>query len=50
VSFTYLDPQVVRAETVRYVTAFLERVVLGGEGAALDEAPAHDAVTLQHHD
>lgn len=47
--FTYLDAAIVREAMVRYTTAFLERVLLGGPGAALEEAsPA--AVTLRHHD
>jgi predicted dienelactone hydrolase len=47
-SFSYLDPAVVREAMIRYTTAFLDRVLLGGPGAALEEA-SPDAVTLSHH-
>lgn len=47
--FDYLEPAVGRELTVRYVAAFLERVLLGRAGPELEVAQPAAVVTLSHH-
>ena len=49
-SFTYLDPEVAREITRRYVGAFFERHLLGRPGAELDEARPGAIVMRVEHD